>query len=186
MAQLLTLTAYARRRGASYSSVRGKIYAGTIAAAVKYSETGKMLGIDGDEADALWRAHTDPALAARARAGQHEDGAFKRARSMRARVNAQIAQIELEQKLGRLVDTAQATSEFRAVLTQVRDALVGAFQSGSRLLSTNLQNVQIRSAFEKACVELLGSIDQEIERLSAKRATRKPTTDKRRRRSTAR
>src|SRR4051812_10349921 len=116
MTHLLTLTAYARRRGASYTSVRAKIYSGTISAALRYSATGKLLGINGDQADALWSAHTDPSRRGRARGGQDDDSDFQRARAVRARVTAELAQIALEEKLGSLVDAVQFAKESAAVL----------------------------------------------------------------------
>jgi hypothetical protein len=163
MALLLSLTAYALRRNCSYSSVRNKVFSGAISDAVKRNADGRMPGIDADEADRLWLASTDPALQGRARAGQEQDTVFKHARAARARVRNEIAQIELEEKVSKLVDAAQAASEFGAVLRQVRDALMRNFQSADGLLSTNPQNAQTRAAFKKCWHEILGSVDREIQ-----------------------
>src|SRR3954464_7990928 len=120
----IKVRAYAERRGVALSAVYNAIQSGRIAKAVRRNADGKLLGLDPDAADELWTLNTDPEQAERKARAPTPGGDYYEHRSTRERVNAQLAQIELEEKLGRLVDAAQAASEQAAILRQVRDALM--------------------------------------------------------------
>jgi hypothetical protein len=170
METTISLRAYSRRRGTSLRTIQSAIKSGRISGAVFRNETGRIIGIDPDWADALWEKWTDPTQAerktrAKSAATREPAGDYLLHRSVRERVNAEIAQIDLEQRLGKLVDAAQAAAEFGAVLRQVRDAVMRLFEQLDVRLAINPQNTQLRTElrrdvrqlfeqFAKACGEL--------------------------------
>jgi hypothetical protein len=66
MDKLISLRAYARRRGCELGAVQKAISSGRIAkAATRDPATGRLAGVDPDLADELWARNTDPIAAAK-------------------------------------------------------------------------------------------------------------------------
>jgi hypothetical protein len=152
---LVSLRAYAERRGVSLAAVRSAVTSGRIARAMRRNEAGKILGIDPEQADALWKQHTDPAQAERKTAPKSPADDYYNHRSERERINAELALLELEQKQGKLVEAAAVELEVAAMLRQVRDGVLRAFEVGEAMLAANTPTAQVRSAFRRMGGEIL-------------------------------
>jgi hypothetical protein len=151
----VSLSAYAERRGVSLAAVRSAVQSGRIAKAIRRNEAGKLLGIEPEQADALWKLHTDPAQAARKTAPKSPADDYYNHRSERERINAELALLELEQKQGKLVEAAAVELEVAAMLRQVRDGVLRAFEVGEAMLAANTPTAQVRSAFRRMGGEIL-------------------------------
>ncbi len=97
----LTLRGYARHRGVSLTAVQKAIKDGRI----KTSKKKGKVGIDSESADKAWDATTDPAKQRKEKdAGVATGGTFQQARAMREAYLANIAKLNYEEKIGKLVD----------------------------------------------------------------------------------
>lgn len=143
MGRTLGVREYAKHRGVTHAAVRKAIATGRLSRSVTKAANG-WPRIDPDVADAEWEAATDPAQQ-RGAAAQTElfpdgrkketraspDGlAFTRARAVRENVNARIAELDLRERMGQLVDVAQVKADAFDVGRKARDAFQGI---GSRL-----------------------------------------------------
>src|SRR5215813_310203 len=127
MPEVISITAYEELRGVSVNAVRQAMLTGRIAQAVRRDEAGKLIGVDVALANELWDALTDPPQSERKSRGTSPAAGYYEHRSEREKIAAQLAQLELEQRLGRLVNAEQAAAEFGAVLRRVRDSFLRAF-----------------------------------------------------------
>src|SRR3954447_275512 len=163
-----SLRAYSRHRGTSLRTIQRAVKSGRLEATVLRDDaSGRIVAIDLEKADLLWRRNTDPTQAERktrirnAKATEPDSDYFAH-RSAREEVNAALAQLELDQRLGKLVPAAQAATEFAAVCRQVRDAVLRVFEQGEVLLGTNPANAQIRSTFRRMGRDALETLSQSL------------------------
>lgn len=165
---IVSLSAYAERRGVSLAAVRSAVQSGRIAKAIRRNEAGKLLGIAPDQADELWKLHTDPAQAARKTSPRSPADDYYSHRSERERIHAEMARIELEQKRGTLVDAADVEREVAGLLRQVRDGVIRAFEQGEAMLAGNTPTAQVRSAFRRMGGEILEQLAAKLGSMAEK------------------
>lgn len=130
----VTPTAYAKHRGVSPAGVFDAIDKGRLSLSLEKKDSGRYL-IDVDVADAEWLANTDSMTGAPAHmanrpdqpATEPEDGqpiTYAEARAQHERFKARLAQLELEQREGKLVEAEVVRKEAFKAARQVRDALL--------------------------------------------------------------
>lgn len=119
MTEPLTLTAYAARRGCSVKSVSLAASSGRLVASVGRDERGRPVILDPDLADLEWTANT------------RQVQAFNVSRDLRAAAaarreaaQADLAELELAAKRGKLADVAELTGEFNAHITNAKARLL--------------------------------------------------------------
>lgn len=130
----VTPTAYAKHRGVSPAGVFDAIQKGRLDASLERKDSGRFL-IDVEAADAEWAANTDsgtgslahaknrmPALPEPAEPG--ETMSYAEARAAHERFKARLAELEMEEREGKLIEADAAKREAFRVARQVRDALL--------------------------------------------------------------
>ena len=137
MPDLLSAKAYAKHRGVSLAAVLKAISEERIKASVRRKGPGYQ--IDVAQADVEWQQNTDSGQGAPAHAknrqDQHdtagdsepEDGepiTYAQARAQHERFKARLAQLELEQREGKLVEADAVKRESFRTARLVRDALL--------------------------------------------------------------
>lgn len=137
MPDLLSAKAYAKHRGVSLAAVLKAISEERIKASVRRKGPGYQ--IDVAQADVEWQQNTDSGQGAPAHAknrqdqpeptGDHdtEDGepiTYAQARAQHERFKARLAQLELEQREGKLVEADAVKRESFRTARLVRDALL--------------------------------------------------------------
>ena len=109
-----SIRAYARHRGVSHEAVRKALAAGRITA-------GPDGWIDPEVADREWEANTLPG------AGQHKAPSprpFALSRAAREHYRAELARIEYEERVGRLLDAEEVRAAAFACARRARDLLL--------------------------------------------------------------
>lgn len=130
----VTPTAYAKHRGVSPAGVFDAIDKGRLSLSLEKKDSGRYL-IDVDVADAEWLANTDSMTGAPAHMANRpaepdndpEDGqpiTYAEARAQHERFKARLAQLELEQREGKLVEAEVVKRESFRTARLVRDALL--------------------------------------------------------------
>ena len=138
MSEPLSAKAYAKRRGVALPTVMAAISSGRLHASVK--RKGQGYHIDAELADEEWLSNTDIGQGAPAHAKsrgslphpselpQHlDDGqpiTYAEARAQHERFKARLAQLELEQREGKLVEADVVKREAFRTARLVRDALL--------------------------------------------------------------
>lgn len=131
MSDPLSLSAYARRRGVAVNAVHKAIVEGRLSKSVK--RKGQGYQIDVELADQEWAANTDtgsgyPAHAKNApSASQPSDDepiTYAEARAQHERFKARLAQLELEEREGKLVEAEVVKQQAFRVARMVRDSLL--------------------------------------------------------------
>lgn len=134
MSDFLSAKAYAKHRGVSLAAVLKAISEERLKASVRRKGPGYQ--IDVAQADAEWAANTDSGTGAPAHAKNRqaepddieaEDGqpiTYAEARAQHERFKARLAQLELEQREGKLVEADAVRRESFRVARIVRDALL--------------------------------------------------------------
>jgi len=132
---MVSATAYAKHRGVSLQAVVQAIKEGRLSASVGQSEAGRYK-IDPELADKEWAANTDTGQGAPAHAKKRaelvdpEDAepgqpiSYAEARAQHERFKARLAQLELEEREGKLVEAEAAKREAFRVARLVRDAML--------------------------------------------------------------
>lgn len=145
---LMSYRAYSRHRGCRLSAVQKAIADGRIAAALVAIAGQPYPKIDSEKADALWALNTDESKRSTLFApsdessggpvpqapdddfeipGDPESDAAKKSyhlsRSLRAKIDAENAQLDLDQRKGKLVDLDEAKQLGFTTLRMLRDAL---------------------------------------------------------------
>lgn len=117
----MSIRAYARHRGVNHSAVRRAIQSGRLAACLAYPG-GKPQIADPELADREWEASRRP------RADdppQPPSEDYQAARARRESALATLAEMERDERAGRLIDADRARAEVIDVFTQVRTKLLG-------------------------------------------------------------
>ena len=138
MSEPLSAKAYAKQRGVALPSVIAAISSGRLHASVK--RKGQGYHIDPELADQEWQANTDTGQGAPAHAKhrgalphpselpqQFDDDmpiTYAEARAQHERFKARLAELELEQREGKLVNADDVKRESYKTARQVRDALL--------------------------------------------------------------
>lgn len=137
MPDLLSAKAYAKHRGVSLAAVLKAISEERIKASVRRKGPGYQ--IDVAQADIEWQQNTDSGQGAPAHAknrqdqpepagdAEPEDGepiTYAQARAQHERFKARLAQLELEQREGKLVEADAVKRESFRTARLVRDALL--------------------------------------------------------------
>lgn len=131
---MVSASAYAKHRGISLQAVVKAINDGRLVESVVQSEAGRYK-IDPVKADAEWSANTDSMTGAPAHMANRpaetdndpEDGqpiTYAEARAQHERFKARLAQLELEQREGKLVEAEVVKRESFRTARLVRDALL--------------------------------------------------------------
>lgn len=135
--ELLTLRAYARRRGVTPAAVRQALHAGRIVGV----KSGKYWRIDPDAADVAWAARSDLAQQERGAlvqvantltradavrgAGDVEDGGTLLAQKERVQtLKAELLELELAERRGDLVRVADVERAYAEKLIAAREAFL--------------------------------------------------------------
>ena len=177
----VSLREYGRRRGVTLGAVQGAIANGRIEPAVRRDENGRPVGVDPELADSLWQTATDPAQAARRDKRKTDGEDYYTARSRREQLAADLAELELAQRLGHLVPASEAAAAFADVFRQVREGLIELFEQADALLSTSAQNAQIRSAFRRMGRDFLERVSTSLEKQRDKAPKSEALSTRRRR-----
>ena len=130
----VTPTAYAKHRGVSPAGVFDAIDKGRLSSSLEKKESGRYL-IDVKVADAEWLANTDSLTGSLAHMANRqaepditpepgEQITYAEARAQHERFKARLAQLELEQREGKLVEAEAVKRESFRAARQVRDALL--------------------------------------------------------------
>ena len=129
----VTPTAYAKHRGVSPAAVFDAIDKGRLCTSLEQKESGRYL-IDVDAADAEWAANTDSGTGSlahmknRPQVEAPQDEAqpqtYAEARAQHERFKARLAQLELEQREGKLVEVDAVQRESFRIARLVRDAML--------------------------------------------------------------
>lgn len=171
MTDLLSAKAYAKHRGVSLPAVLKAISEERLKASVRRKGPGYQ--IDVAKADAEWAANTDSGTGAPAHAknrqaepdeAETEDGqpiTYAEARAQHERFKARLAQLELEQREGKLVEADVVKREAFRTARLVRDALLNLPDrvAGELAAETNQFKVhqrlvsEIRRALEELKIE---------------------------------
>lgn len=133
MTQLLSAKAYAKHRGVTPAAVLKAITEERIKASVRRKGPGYQ--IDPELADKEWALNTDsgsgyPAHAKNRQTDDQPDPApgeqitYAEARAQHERFKARLAELELEQREGKLVEAEVVRKEAFKAARQVRDALL--------------------------------------------------------------
>ena len=112
VADLLSIRAYAKRRGVSHTAVQKAIQAGRISAAMV---DGK---IDAEKADRLWVENTDTARS------KVNPESYATARAVRETYRARLAKLEYEEKTGELVSLEAVEKDAFATGAAIKTALM--------------------------------------------------------------
>lgn len=132
---MVSASAYAKHRGVSLQAVVKAINEGRLVDSVVQSEAGRYK-IDPAKADREWSENTDDLTGAPAHmanqgdlppesAGDSEEPmTYAQARAQHERFKARLAQLELEQREGKLVEAEEVKREAFRVARIVRDALL--------------------------------------------------------------
>lgn len=130
----VTPTAYAKHRGVSPAAVFDAIDKGRLETSLEKKESGRYL-IDIDAADAEWAANTDSGTGSLAHmknrpkveateTADDQPITYAEARAQHERFKARLAQLELEQREGTLVEAEASRREAFRVARLVRDSLL--------------------------------------------------------------
>ena len=131
----VSANAYAKHRGVSLQAVLRAIREGRLSASAQQRETGRW-DIDPELADEEWRQNTDSGQGAPAHAKnrrqlsepQEDSGdqpmSYADARAQHERFKARLAQLELEEREGKLVQADAVKQEAFRVARIVRDAML--------------------------------------------------------------
>lgn len=134
MTELLSAKSYAKHRGVSLAAVLKAITEERLKDSVRRRGPGYQ--INPELADQEWAANTDSGTGAPAHAknrtqmaepGESEDGqpiSYAEARAQHERFKARLAQLELEQREGTLIEAEAAKREAFRVARLVRDSLL--------------------------------------------------------------
>ena len=134
MSDFLSAKAYAKHRGVSLAAVLKAISEERLKASVRRKGPGYQINVA--QADTEWAANTDSGTGAPAHAKNRpaepddieaEDGqpiTYAEARAQHERFKARLAQLELEQREGKLVEADAVRRESFRVARIVRDALL--------------------------------------------------------------
>ena len=124
MKTLLSVTAYAARRGVSRQAVNKAIREGRIS-----RDPGGM--IDVERADAAWRNNTSHVGGARPRAGrresvEHQNGlpSLLSSNTITSAWQARLTRLEFEEREGRLVDVVQVRAQVFEAARRTRDLIL--------------------------------------------------------------
>ena len=124
----LSLRAYAKRRGTSVQAVSVAIKAGRLSLSVV--RTGGVPKIaDPDLADREWDANTRPRIDVEANATSRDYAVSRAAREAaavrRELAAAEVAELELRQLKGELIEASDAAARFVEVVTAAKTKLLG-------------------------------------------------------------
>jgi hypothetical protein len=187
---LMSYRAYSRHRGCRLSAVQKAITDGRIASALVQIEGQPYPKIDSDKADALWLLNTDeskrstlftPSDEASGISAPMADDDFEipgdpesdaakksyhQSRSLRAKIDAENAQLDLDQRKGKLIDLDEAKQLGFTTLRTLRDALRN---TGPRIAA------QVAALSDPFACEVL--INAEIDSVLASMSVEKILTD---------
>jgi len=146
LAGLMGRNEYARHRGCAPNAVKKAEDDGRIAAAVRRTEAGDFVGIDWKLADTLWARNTDPAELVRngktpvsavapetqepdlltppSAVGEKDGTGYLSARADRERFAAERARLDLLERLGLLVSSAEQYDRLVTAHRRMRDNLM--------------------------------------------------------------
>ncbi len=118
----LSARGYARHRGVSHTAVRKAIKTGRIST----DSDGK---IDARRADREWDSNTDPVKAkgTRSNGNGHDssvDNTLQKAQTKRAIYKAHSAELEYQQRLGKLLDADEVTRALGQIVNEFRTAIL--------------------------------------------------------------
>jgi hypothetical protein len=179
MGELVSQREYSRRRNISHTAVRQRITKGQI------STVGPKKMIDPKVADQEWEDHTDPSKPrnrltgspkARRQAGEPEQPmemggggtapgngkeiTYQQARTARETYKAAEAKLELDERVGRLVDANKVKMAAFDAARTARDSLMAMPERMARVLhaAQSPDEVQqlLEDAIERICEELSG------------------------------
>ncbi len=142
----LTLRGYARHRGMTLEAVRKAVNSGRIS-----TVKGK---IDPKKADRQWDANTDPTKGKGTRSNGHNGdggdeakGTMLRAQTKRAIYKAHAAELEYQEKVGKLVDAEEVQRAWAQIVTEFRAAVMAV-------------PVKVRTRLSHLSAEDVGVIDE--------------------------
>jgi len=130
---VLTLTEYSRSRGISYASLRRAVDDGRLSLqAIRTSNSGRLVGIVADLADAELAGNTDPGrreVGLRERVELEETPAdqpktYAEHRAARERYNAELTRLELLEKLGMVTATEDVMAAADRTARAVKESLL--------------------------------------------------------------
>lgn len=133
-APVMSLRAYARRRGVSPMAVTFAIRSGRLSRSVVRTAQGPKIA-DADVADREWADNTDagksPAFLRSGEQGEPPAGAedmlsFAHAAAREKLAKARLAELEYHERMSRLVDARAVQSRIVAMITRCRTRLLGA------------------------------------------------------------
>lgn len=156
----VTPTAYAKHRKVTPKAVFDAIEKGRLVAAVERQESGRYL-IDVQAADAEWKANTNSGTGAPAHAknkpdlessdtdGEVTTMTYAEARAQHERFKSRLAQLELEQREGKLVEADAVQREAFKAARQVRDALLNLPDRVAGVLAAETNQFKVHQLLTK-------------------------------------
>lgn len=155
----VTPTAYAKHRKVSPQAVFDAIEKGRLQSSVTKQPSGRML-VDVEAADAEWAANTDSGTGSLAHAKNKakddqpevktEGGlTYAEARAQHERFKSRLAQLELEQREGKLVEADAVQREAFKAARQVRDALLNLPDRVAGVLAAETNQFKVHQLLTK-------------------------------------
>lgn len=155
----VTPTAYAKHRKVSPQAVFDAIEKGRLEASVAKQQSGRYL-IDVDAADREWSANTNSGTGSLAHAKNKpevelqddEDGVpmtYAEARAQHEKFKMRLAQLELEQREGKLVEADAVQRESFKAARQVRDALLNLPDRVAGVLAAETNQFKVHQMLTK-------------------------------------
>lgn len=162
MSELLSMRAYASRRGVSAEAVSKKVRKGQLSTVIDPTD-GKRK-IDPEVADREWVQNTSPAhprgnhLPAPPPTQVGEGMSYHDARRMKEEYLAKNAQLEFEERSGKLVDAEKVKQEWSAVASTVRTKVLGIpAKARQRMPEITLDGYEVLEAIVREALEDLSS-----------------------------
>jgi phage terminase Nu1 subunit (DNA packaging protein) len=155
----VTPTAYAKHRKCSPEGVFDAIRKGRLQASVTRQESGRYL-VDVELADKEWAANTDSGTGSLAHAKnkpaaepvavESEDGmTYAEARAKHEQFKMRLAELELEQREGKLVEADVVQREAFKAARQVRDALLNLPDRVAGVLAAETNQFKVHQMLTK-------------------------------------
>lgn len=185
----ISLREFSRRREVALSAVQKAIESGRVSA-VKRDAGGRLEAIEYVRASSEWNAHTDPVQAARSgkileapgqiadlvaaagerdgaplapstAAGDKDPHGYYEARADREKTQAKLAELELLQELGRLVDVEEMRRVAQRRYRTVRDKLLNVPDRVSAILAAEKDPARVHAALTSELKRVLHELSDD-------------------------
>lgn len=156
MPKTLSLRAYAKHRGVNLQAVQDALKYGRITKA----KDGK---IDPRKADVDWEKNTNPAKARGSKSDSVDTGNYLKAKAVKEAYEAQLAKLEYEEKVGKLINAEKVKLQAFEIARLTRDAVLNIPDR----ISAELVGITDQATMHSILTKELTNALQEIVRVNA-------------------